>query len=74
MGLLRYAAVDKDICVSCGSCASECPVNAIEIWRGCYAEVSADKCVGCGRCERICPAACISLHYRENDVSAEAGR
>ena len=61
----RFARVDRDCCVSCGSCANECPMSAVAVWRGCFAIVDKSKCVGCGKCARVCPADCISLLRRE---------
>lgn len=58
----KYALVEKDICVSCGACVKECPMDAIKVWKGCYSVVDPDKCVGCGKCTKICPAGCINLY------------
>ena len=38
------AYVINDTCVSCGSCAGECPVNAISQGDGKY-EIDADACI-----------------------------
>ena len=62
-----YASSDKNICVSCGACAVECPRGAIEIWKGCYAVIDKNICVGCGLCKRICPANCIEFLNRETE-------
>lgn len=61
----KYAAVDKNVCVACGSCVRVCPIGAISVYKGSYAEVNAQKCVGCGRCANICPAGCIEIKERE---------
>ena len=65
MASKQYANVDRDRCVSCGACENECPMSAVEVWRGCYSVVNKDVCVGCGKCARICPANCIELLQRE---------
>ena len=44
----------SDDCISCGSCASECPVEAISAGDTKY-EIDADKCIDCGSCEGVCP-------------------
>ena len=44
----------SDDCVSCGTCAPECPVNAISEGDGKYV-IDADACVECGTCAEVCP-------------------
>ena len=41
------AYVISDSCVSCGTCAGECPVNAISQGDGQYV-IDADTCISCG--------------------------
>ena len=45
-------------CVSCGSCVSECPVDAISEGDSQY-EIS-DACIDCGACVSSCPTDAIS--------------
>ncbi len=45
-------------CVSCGACASECPVNAISEGSDTYV-IDADTCTDCGNCVDVCPAEAI---------------
>ena len=52
------AYVINDTCVSCGSCAGECPVNAISQGDGKY-EIDADACISCGTCAGVCPTEAI---------------
>ena len=47
-----------DACVACGTCASECPVEAIAEGDGKY-EINADTCIECGTCADACPAGAI---------------
>ena len=53
------AFVITDSCVSCGSCAGECPVGAISEGDGKYV-IDADACLECGTCEAACPTGAIS--------------
>ena len=48
------AYVISDDCVSCGSCAAECPADAISEGDGKYV-IDKDKCIECGACAAICP-------------------
>ena len=45
------AYVIGEDCISCGTCAGECPVEAI----------SEGACTECGTCASVCPSEAISL-------------
>ena len=47
-----------DACVSCGACASYCPVEAITQGDTQY-EINPDTCVSCGACASNCPVEAI---------------
>ena len=52
-------SIDKETCVGCGSCAANCPVEAIKAGDdGKYA--IGDACVACGACAANCPVNAIS--------------
>ncbi|MBN1115162.1 MAG: 4Fe-4S binding protein [Oligoflexia bacterium] len=51
--------IDKDKCVGCGACQSECPVEAIEQDGSVY-KIDASKCIDCGNCVGVCPVEAIS--------------
>jgi ferredoxin len=46
-------------CVSCGTCAGECPSDAISEGKTQYT-IDAEKCVDCGTCESACPVSAIA--------------
>ena len=48
------AYVISDECVACGTCASECPADAISEGDGKYV-IDADACADCGSCADVCP-------------------
>ena len=52
------AFIITDACVSCGSCADQCPVEAISEGDGKYV-IDADVCVSCGSCADQCPTEAI---------------
>ena len=53
------AYVINDTCVSCGSCAGQCPVSAISQGDSQY-NIDADTCIDCGSCAAQCPVGAIS--------------
>ena len=52
------AYVITDACVSCGSCADQCPVEAISEGEATYV-IDADVCANCGACADQCPGEAI---------------
>jgi ferredoxin len=47
-----------DECVSCGTCAEECPSEAIQEGDDKYV-IDQDKCNECGTCSEVCPTEAI---------------
>ena len=45
-------------CVSCGTCAANCPAQAIDMDGDRYV-IDQAKCVQCGTCKENCPADAI---------------
>lgn len=52
------AYVITDECVSCGTCESECPSEAISQGDDRYV-IDPDACVDCGSCADACPTEAI---------------
>ncbi len=44
----------SDSCISCGACASNCPVECIAQGDGKYT-IDPEKCISCGTCAGVCP-------------------
>ena len=44
-------------CVACGTCISECPVEAIS--EGDIYKIDPDTCTDCGSCAAVCPTEAI---------------
>ena len=49
------AFVITDACLSCGSCAAQCPAEAIDMGDLHYV-IDQDKCLECGACAAQSPA------------------
>ena len=48
----------SDGCISCGTCAGECPVGAIAAGDSIYV-IDAGACIDCGTCAGACPVGAI---------------
>jgi len=46
--------VNEEMCVGCGVCVEECPVEAISMVEE-TACIDDEKCIRCGRCHDACP-------------------
>ncbi|MBE6788542.1 MAG: 4Fe-4S dicluster domain-containing protein [Ruminococcaceae bacterium] len=53
---MAYKITDE--CLNCGSCAGECPVEAIAEGDGKYV-IDQDTCIECGACAATCPVSAI---------------
>lgn len=54
------AVVKGEDCISCNTCSSVCPVDAIEVRDDGFAYAN-EKCISCGACCVACPTQCISI-------------
>lgn len=50
--------IDLEKCLGCGTCAEECPNEAIKADGEKYT-ISLDDCVDCGSCIEACPESAI---------------
>ncbi|MFC2661940.1 MAG: indolepyruvate ferredoxin oxidoreductase subunit alpha [Eubacterium sp.] len=46
--------INDGVCISCGACEAECPVEAISQGDSAYV-IDEDKCISCGSCAGVCP-------------------
>lgn len=64
----------SDDCVACGSCAAECPTQAI--YEGKIFWIDPKECIACGSCAEVCPtSSCVpytDIVRKELDLRLEA--
>lgn len=64
----------SDDCVACGSCAAECPTQAI--YEGKIYWIDPKECIACGSCAEVCPTgSCLpytEVVRKEQEVRIEA--
>lgn len=48
----------EGLCINCGSCAAECPKDAVTQNDKEY-QIEYSLCNGCGKCVAVCPVDCI---------------
>ena len=55
--------VDNELCIRCGECVSDCPVNILVIGAEppTVAEGREGDCIGCQHCLAICPTGAVSV-------------
>jgi ferredoxin len=50
--------IDREMCISCGACQVECPVECIDEDEEAY-RIDVARCTGCGTCVEVCPTEAI---------------
>jgi ferredoxin len=55
------AVVNKEECVSCGTCVEECPEQAISMDENEIAKIDVAKCNECATCVEACPSEAIHI-------------
>lgn len=59
----KISSVDKDLCISCGSC-SRCSYLAITIDETKKPVINPERCIGCSICAQKCIAGALSMRER----------
>lgn len=65
--------VDPNLCLGCGQCVQQCPVEAVTLVSRSRADdpvahINAHLCLGCGVCAGACPSTAIVLQPRSQRV------
>ncbi|MDD2269735.1 MAG: 4Fe-4S binding protein [Eubacteriales bacterium] len=47
--------IDKELCIGCAACESECPVSCISADDDGKYIINAEECIDCGACSGVCP-------------------
>ena len=55
------AVVNREECVSCGTCVEECPEEAFSLDVEEIAVLNKEKCTECKTCVEACPSEAISM-------------
>jgi Fe-S-cluster-containing hydrogenase component 2 len=68
VSLPKLIEVDSEKCISCGSCITLCPVEAITFAEDLSVVFNREKCVGstCSTCVDACPARAIKSVKQNN--------
>ncbi|UCC65987.1 MAG: 4Fe-4S binding protein [Deltaproteobacteria bacterium] len=53
--------IDTELCIACGKCKKECPVEAITGEKKVPHEIDQDKCIRCGTCMEVCPEDAVKV-------------
>jgi len=75
VSLPKLIEVDTEKCISCGSCVTLCPVEAITQAEDLSIVFDKDKCVGstCSACVDACPARAItSVKQNNHEIGGKA--
>ena len=75
VSLPKLIEVDTEKCISCGSCVTLCPVEAITQAEDLSIVFDKDKCVGstCSACVDACPARAItSVKQNNHEIGVKA--
>ncbi len=60
--------VNKKLCIGCGTCLENCPVEAPEPVPQAKKKrfrINPEKCIGCGECIALCPQGAIKVQWNE---------
>jgi len=67
MPTVKEKAIEKGLCIGCGTCEGICPTEAVKMEineKGFYIPcINEQKCINCGLCIKVCPG--IGIDFKE---------
>lgn len=64
---MKYISINKEKCIGCGKCVSDCVSEKIKLING-KAEYMYERCIECGHCFAICPTGAVTMeNFRDFD-------
>ena len=64
--------VERNLCVSCGTCVAACPVNVVELEAG--LPILVGDCIECGLCHANCPRTDFSVDEMDEAIHGRTRR
>ena len=62
--------IKPQICMACGICLKECPVDAIYWWNA-KAKIDKGNCTGCGTCLDICEQGAVRPDSEPEEIEVK---
>jgi len=62
--------IKPQLCIACGGCLKECPVDAIYWWNA-KAKIDKANCNGCGKCLEVCEQEAVRPDSEPEEVEVK---
>lgn len=67
---MKTITIDKDKCIHCGLCISDCVSACIEFDKDNFPEMTAEeRCISCQHCMAVCPTGALSFNNKKPEES-----
>lgn len=61
--LLPTPAINRNLCIGCGTCVDTCPVDALALQNDVAVVINPEACTFCPHCEDLCPTGAIERRF-----------